>query len=122
MSSIHRLPSGRWRVQIRRGRQYVSRSFLRQADAKSWALDMERRADRGESLLVARPKHLKRFSDLIDLHIADMAEVGKPLRRSKAYSLELLSKRLGYVAIKDLDRVCLIDYGRERRQDGTAPA
>ncbi len=32
-----------------------------------------------------------RFRDLIDLHIADMKEVRKPLRRSKAYSLKIKS-------------------------------
>lgn len=42
------------------------------------------------------------FGDLIDLHLADMAEVGKPPRRSKAICLDALKAKLGKTRIADL--------------------
>jgi len=42
------------------------------------------------------PKHkdgIKTVADLIDLHIADMKEVGKQFGRSQRFSLELLPAR-----------------------------
>lgn len=86
MATIVKLPSGSWRAQVRRNGRYVSKSFKRRRDADGWAVDMERRIDRGESVSKARPKHLNTLSDLVDLHIADMHESRKPLRRSKSYS------------------------------------
>jgi len=60
-----------------------------------WARRIEREIDLGQK---PAPKHkdgIKTFADLIDLHIADMAEVGKRIGRSKGFSLDLLRKRLG---------------------------
>jgi len=48
-----------------------------------WARRIEREIDLGQK---PEPKHkdgIKTFADLIDLHIADMAEVGKRIGRSK---------------------------------------
>ena len=53
---------------------------------------MDRRINRGESLSKSRPKHLNILIDLVDLHIADMHESRKPLRRSKSYSLNKLKR------------------------------
>jgi len=36
-------------------------------------------------LLRVDPKTLKSFADLVDAHIDDMLEIGKPLRRSKVH-------------------------------------
>lgn len=38
---------------------------------------------------------LTTFGDLIDLHIVDMCDVGKPPRRSKAATLAALKRDLG---------------------------
>lgn len=39
----------------------------------------------------------KTLDALIDLHIADMTEIGKPLGRTKAYSLERIKDRQGQI-------------------------
>jgi integrase len=121
LASITRLSSGSWRAQIRRKGRYVASSFRRKSDAESWALEMERRADQGRMLSKRSPKALKTLGDLIDIHIADMAEVGKPLRRSKAFSLKLLKSRLGGTRVDALNQDILIEYGRGRAKEGAGP-
>lgn len=121
MSSIFRLPKGDWRAQVRRKGRYVSQSFVRRKDAEEWALKMERRVDRGESVSKNIPDDLSTFSHLIDLHIADMLEVGKALRRSKTYTLEKLKEKIGTVRFDLLDRERIIQFARERRAEGAGP-
>ena len=96
MASITKLPSGSWRAQVRRNGRYVSKTFKRRRDADEWTIDMERRIDRGESVSKSRPKHLNTLIDLVDLHLADMHESRKPLRRSKSYSLNKLKQDIGH--------------------------
>lgn len=106
---------------MRRKGRYVSQSFVRRKDAEEWALKMERRIDRGESVSKNIPDDLSTFSQLIDLHITDMLEVGKALRRSKTYSLDKLQARLGHVRLEVLDRERIIQFARERRAEGAGP-
>ena len=122
MATILKLMSGNFRVQIRRRGQYASKTFLRRADAQSWALEAERRADRGEPIRTLANEETQYFRDLIDLHIADMKEVRKPLRRTKAYSLKLLRKQLGNISLEHLTRDRIIEFGRMRAKQGAGPA
>ena len=82
MATFYKTGGGRWRVQIRRQGLQTSKTFSHKT-AKRWARDTERKIERGESYSRSGPRDLKTFGHLIDLHIADMSEVGKPLRRSK---------------------------------------
>ncbi|MGY2995534.1 hypothetical protein [Mesorhizobium sp. URHB0026] len=77
MATYTKLSSGSWRVQVRRKGGYVSETFLRRDDARRWATDAERQADRGETPTKSRIARLKTFGELIDLHIDDMCDVGK---------------------------------------------
>lgn len=121
MATFQKLPSGNWRVMVRRKKSYASETFRRQHDAKIWALDIERRIDRNESISAHRPKHIKTFANLVDLHISDMHEVQKPLRRSKGYALQKLKVELGRTAFDGLKREQLITYGRKRAKQGAGP-
>lgn len=121
MATIVKLPSGNWRAQVRRNGRYVSKTFKRRRDADGWTVDMERRIDRGESVSKSRPKHLNTLSDLVDLHIADMHESRKPLRRSKSYSLDKLKLDIGHMRIDQVDREAVIDFGRCRSREGAGP-
>ena len=80
---------------MRRKGKYVNETFRRRKDAEEWALEVERRIDRGESALARSSRDTKTFADLIKLHREDLQEVGKPIGRSKAASLALLERRLG---------------------------
>jgi hypothetical protein len=85
MPTFTRLKSGSWRVQVRRENEYVANTFIRRRDAEEWALGVERSIDRGAPIRRSRPYEQPRISaDLIALHLDDLAQVGKPVRRSKA--------------------------------------
>jgi hypothetical protein len=76
MASIRKQKSGRWRAQVRRKGHSVSETFIRRDDAQRWAADAERTVDTGERPRKSRIARLNTFGHLIDLHIADMKEVG----------------------------------------------
>ena len=121
MASINKLASGKWRVQVRCKGHYLTTSFSLRKDAEMWARRIEREIDLGQK---PAPKHkdgIKTVADLIDLHIADMAEVGKATGRSKAFSLNLLRARLGRLNIADLNREQVIKFGKERAEEGAGP-
>lgn len=122
MATFVQLPSGNWRAVVRRKARYVAETFRRKSDADSWALEMERRIDRGQEVVrAAGPRCHRTLANLIDLHIDDMREVHKPLRRSKAYTLELLRQKLGPTPFDRLGRDMLVDYGRRRAKEGAGP-
>ena len=95
MASITKLPSGAYRVQIRRKGRYASETFLLRDDAHRWARQAETRVDQGLAPNKSSVSRLATFGDLNDLHIVDMCEVGKPPRRSKAATLAALKRDLG---------------------------
>jgi integrase len=121
LATFTKLRSGSWRVQVRRKGKYVNETFRRRKDAEEWALDVERRIDRGDPALAKSGREAKTFGDLINLHREDLKEVGKPIGRSKAASLALLEKRLGRLRLPELDRARLIQFGKERAREGAGP-
>jgi len=121
LATFRQLPSGNWRVQVRRKERYIGESFRRRKDAEEWALETERRIDRGETPLSRARIDPTRLEDLIDLHLLDMKEVNKCPRRSKAFSLESLRKKLGSVKLAGLTRERLIQFGRDRAKEGAGP-
>jgi len=50
MATFDKLPSGRWRVQVRRKGQTASRSFRLKSDAETWASEAEDNIERGRSV------------------------------------------------------------------------
>ena len=118
MATFKQLPSGNWRVQIRRKNNYVSESFRRYCDAEEWALAVERKIDLGESPTKRARIDPTTLSHLIDLHVEDMKEVNQAPRRSKAFTLEALKKKLGKVKVKDITRERVIQFGKDRAKEG----
>lgn len=121
MASIQRQKSGTWRVQVRRKGRSVSETFIRYEDAKRWGVDAERQIDRGETPTLSKVGKLQTFGELIDLHIADMKQVGKAPRRSKDATLRMLKARLGNRNLVELDRERFVAFGRERATEGAGP-
>ena len=103
MATFTRLKSGSWRVQVRRKGKYVNDTFLRRKDAAEWALDVERRIDRGESPTLRNCSDAKTFGDLVRLHRDDLQEVSKRIGRSKAASLAFLERKLGRLQLPEVD-------------------
>jgi hypothetical protein len=104
---------------VRRKDKYVSQTFRWKEDAKAWAIDAERSIDKGNTPTPARARRLQTFGDLIDLHIADMTQVGKPPGRAKATTLAMLRRELGAVKMAAMDRDRLVRLGRNA--PGKAP-
>jgi integrase len=121
MASFTKLASSSWRVQVRHKGRYVSESFQRREDARRWATDMEGRIDSGELATSARARGIATFEDLIDLHVADMSEVGKAPGRSKDATLLMLKRELGKLKMAQLDRELIVQFGRKRAAQGAGP-
>ena len=121
MASITKLPSGTYRVQIRRKGRYASETFRRREDAQRWARQTETLVDQGLPASRSTTARARTFGDLIDLHIEDMCAVGKAPRRSKAATLAALKRDLGKEKFGNLDRHRLIEYGRKRSDQGAGP-
>ena len=121
MATFTKLPSGSWRVQVRRKGRYVSETFLRREEARQWANGAERQVDQGNAPQTTRVKRLRSFADLIDLHIADMTEVGKPPERTKAATLAMLKRELGKLDMTEIDREHVVKFGRARANQGAGP-
>jgi hypothetical protein len=47
MASIQKLPSGKYRAQVRRADVYKARTFARKADAAAWAAQVKHAVERG---------------------------------------------------------------------------
>lgn len=121
MATFNRLPSGKWRAQVRRKGHALGETFTLKKDAEAWARRIESEIDGGKTPARKNVVGVKTLGALIDLHIADMKEVGKVLGRSKAYSLELLKDRLGKVSFENLDREKIIQFGKDRAKEGAGP-
>jgi integrase len=121
MATIRQLPSGHWQVQIRLKGRRASETFLRHDHAREWASSAEAQVDKGHAPSGRRARSAKTLGALIDLHIDDMKEVGKPPQRSKSATLELLQRKLGALTLAQLDRERLIRFGRDRAKEGAGP-
>jgi len=121
MANIRQLASGHWQVQIRLKGRKVTETFLRHDHAREWATEAEGQIDQGHAPSGRRARRAKTFGTLIDLHIDDMKEVGKPPRRLKSATLEMLQRELGALKIAELDRERLIRFGRDRAKNGAGP-
>lgn len=60
----------------------------------------ERTIDKGLDPKAVNPKQAQTVADIIDLHIHDIAEVGKVIRRSKRAVLESPKIALGAISYK----------------------
>jgi integrase len=121
MANIRKLASGRWQVQIRLKGRKASETFVRHDHAREWASSAEAQIDKGHSPSGRRARSAKTLGALIDLHIDDMKEVGKPPGRSKSATLEMLRRELGTHRIGALDRERLIRFGKDRAKAGAGP-
>lgn len=122
MAVIVKLKSGNWRVQVRRKGKYASRTFLRKCDAEGWAVQAERDIDQGKRPAQRLRTKAPTFGDLIDLHIHDLVDVGKRMRRSKDHVLRRLKEDLGDTPLTELTKAEFIAFGRRRAKEGAGPA
>lgn len=122
MPSLTRLPSRSWRVQVRRHGHTLSRTFRRKAEAEEWARDQETRIDRGETPIRAAPISRQTLGDLIELHFADLHELGRSIGRTKEATLLRIKDDIGATRLPDLTRDSLVQFAKRRAKGGAGPA
>ena len=120
MATVAKIPSGNDRVRIRGKGRYASETFLRRDDAHRWSRQAETRVDQGLAPTSASVSRLQTFGDLIELHMADMCDVGKRPRQSKAAMRTTLKRDLGKEKVGYLDRQKLIDDRKMRAEQKEA--
>ena len=121
MGTIVKTNEGTWRAQVRRKGKYASQTFRLKTHADDWVVETERLIDLGGEPSNHRIKDPKTIADLVDLHVSDLHEVGRPLRRSKRAVMESLKRDLGTTRIGHLDRATLIKFGKSRAKQGAGP-
>ena len=113
MPTINRLPSGKYRVQVRRRGIYRARTFDRKADAREWGVDMERLIRGGSKAgTVALPRDMT-LGDIVGAYLQQVET-----RRTTRFNLERIRERIGGTAIADLDAIVLQGFIDGRLKDG----
>jgi len=116
MPTFTQLPSGRWRVQVRRGGAYKAATFDRKGDAEDWGREVESQAKLVAVEGFAPPPAETTLADLIgkyqDLHARE------PRKTKLATLLRLKADPLGKVRLRALSALHLRDFADRRQADG----
>ncbi|MDE2629327.1 MAG: hypothetical protein KGL99_19455, partial [Burkholderiales bacterium] len=115
MASFSQLPSGKWRVQVRRAGLYRAGTFNTKREAKDWAGGIESQAQHIAAGGFAPVPKGSTLGDLIDKYRESVAKVPG---RTKDATLTMLSARLGKVKLASLNAVTLRDFIDQRMGDG----
>jgi integrase len=117
MATITRLPSGKYRAQIRRQGIYRAQTFARKLDAQSWAVEIERAIESGSSRGVVRPPTSMALSDIVDAYTRQVK-----LRRSAVLALAQIGRTIGQVSVRQLSALHVQDWIRSRQDAGLQTA
>lgn len=115
MATFSQLPSGKWRVQVRRGGTYKAATFALKRDAEVWAREAERQADHVAAGGFAPVPKAAKVSDLIDEYEKQLASVSG---KTKAATLAMLRRDIGPVRLASLSAVVLRDFIDRRVAQG----
>ncbi|MFO1226542.1 tyrosine-type recombinase/integrase [Roseateles sp.] len=115
MPTFSQLPSGRWRVQVRKSGHYRAATFATKTLAKDWALQIEAQLQHqvGGGFGPVPPKAT--LKDLIDKY---REAQGGNEGRTKGSTLNMLVERLGAVKLSKLSAVTLREFIDKRMADG----
>jgi len=117
MATITKLPSGKFRAQIRRQGLYRAQTFARKLDAQAWAVELERAIESGSSRGTIRPTSAMLLSDLIDAYV-------RQARVSRAAELALLQigRTIGKTPLRQLNALHVHDWIQSRQTAGLQTA
>jgi len=116
MASFSHLPSGKWRVQVRKAGIYRAATFATKREASAWAATMESQANHiAAGGFAPIPKTatlgdlLKKYNETFEL---------KPQGKSKTATLGMLKRELGQIKLASLNAVVLRDFIDLRQKAG----
>ena len=115
MASFSQLPSGKWRVQVRRGAIYRAATFATKREAKDWSTQIEAQTNHVAAGGFATIPKSATLADLIDKYVESAA---KPSGRTKEITLAMLRRELGKVKLSALNSLVLRDFIDRRQDDG----
>ena len=116
MATFSQLPSGKWRVQVRRACTYRAATFPTKREAREWATGIEAQVNHIAAGGYAPVPKSATLADLIEKY---SETVSKNPGRTKAATLAMLKRDLGKVKLVSLNAVTLRDF-IDRRQDAGA--
>ncbi|WP_296506855.1 site-specific integrase [Rhodoferax sp.] len=116
MATFSQLPSGKWRVQVRKAGLYRAATFQLKSEAKTWATAIEAQANHVAAGGFAPVPKSSTLGDLIDKYTETFT---KTPGLTKAATLAMLKRDLGKVKLASLNAVTLRDF-IDRRQDAGA--
>lgn len=115
MATFSQLPSGKWRVQVRRAGLYRGATFPSKREARDWATGIEAQANHIAASGYAPAPKGATVADLIDKYQETHArEPG----RTKAATLAMLKRELGKLKLSALSAVALRDFIDRREKAG----
>lgn len=115
MASFSQLPSGKWRVQVRRQGLYRAATFDTKREAKDWSAGVESQANHiATSGFAPIPKGVT-VTDLIDKYTETFS---KTPGRTKAATLEMLKSQIGKVQLSNLNSTVLRNFIDRRSSAG----
>jgi integrase len=117
MATITKLPSGKYRAQVRRQGVYRAQSFSRKIDAQGWAVEIERAIESGSSRGLMRPAAGMTLQDVI---AAYTEQVKVP--RAAELALLQIGRVIGQVPVRQLNALNIQDWIRDRQAKGLQTA
>jgi len=115
MASFSQLPSGKWRVQVRRAGIYKAATFTKKREAQTWAAGIEGQTEHIAAGGFAPVPKGATVGDLITKYVATHA---KEPGRTKVATLKMLERRLGDKPLSTFSAVVLRDFIDKRIEDG----
>ena len=113
--TFSQLPSGKWRVQVRRAGIYRAATFPSKREARDWAGGVESQANH---IAAGGFAPVPKGATLADLIKKYQETVAKASGRTKTATLKMLTDRLGKVRLAALNAVTLRDFIDKRSADG----
>lgn len=115
MPTFSQLPSGKWRVQVRRAGVYRASTFATKREARDWATVVESQAAHIAAGGFAPVPKAATLHDLIEKY---EAEFKAPQGRTKAATLAMLKREMGSVKLTNLNSLVLRAFIDRRTKAG----
>jgi hypothetical protein len=113
MATISKLPSGKFRAQIRRQGLYKARTFFRKLDARAWSLELEKSIESGRGVGVMQAPTGMTLADLIEAYLTQVR-----VTNATDKTLLAFSRVIGGVSIRQLTSFHMQQWvDHRRRQD-----
>ncbi len=115
MATFTKLPSGKWRAQVRKAGIYKNRTFDKKLDAQAWAAALEQSISRGSGVgLITPPKGMV-FSDLVDAYLRSVR-----INKAAHATLGAVCRVIGDTPVVSLNSYHLQRWIDARLSDGVA--